>query len=271
MKTLLLNAVITQKIDISEDLIILRVVPEEWTFPAFEPGQFAVLGLPGSAPRCERALEELKPSPPDKMLMRAYSIASSSVANEYLEFYIDLVASGALSPRLFALKAGDRCWLGNQVTGIFTLREVPSESEIILIATGTGLAPYMSMVRSELPRNPNRRIAVIHGARGSRDLGYRSELTTVDRLCSNFLYLPVISRPGEERVPWKGAVGYVQDVWTSKSFKTDHGLKVSPEETHVFLCGNPDMVLTMLSLLESEGFLEHKPKRPGQVHIERYW
>jgi len=106
-----LNAVVTLKTEISPWLMILRIVPDGWQLPAFRPGQFAVLGLPGSAPRCALAEPEVPPADPQQLIRRAYSIASSSLINEYLEFYIALVTSGALTPRLFALEIGDRLWL----------------------------------------------------------------------------------------------------------------------------------------------------------------
>jgi ferredoxin--NADP+ reductase len=93
-----LNAIVVQRIEVSPGLVILRVVPEGWELPDFEPGQYAVLALPGSAPRTTISDPENKPSPPEKLIKRAYSIASSSKAKEYVEFYVSLVPSGQLTP-----------------------------------------------------------------------------------------------------------------------------------------------------------------------------
>ena len=98
-----LNAIVTQRIEVAPGLMVLRVVPDGWHLPEFTPGQFAVLGLPPDAARCPGADIEDQTPRPDRLIRRAYSIASSSVAREYLEFYINLVRSGSLSPRLFAL------------------------------------------------------------------------------------------------------------------------------------------------------------------------
>ena len=78
---------------------------------------------------------------PNKLIIRAYSVASSSVAREYLEFYISLVRSGSLTPRLFNLEKGDKLWLSTHFSGMFTLHEIPIEFSVALIATGTGVAP----------------------------------------------------------------------------------------------------------------------------------
>jgi ferredoxin--NADP+ reductase len=210
-----LNAVIAQRIEVAPGLIVLRVVPDGWSLPEFRPGQFAVLGLPGSAAKIELSDPDPKPPPPDKLIRRAYSIASSSKAMSYLEFYITLVRSGGLTPRLFALAPGDRVWLGPKITGTFTLDAAPADRDVVMVATGTGLAPYMSMLRSVLHDQPHRRFAVILGARHSWDLGYHAELVTMEKLSPQFAYLPVISRPGEEPVPWHGRTGYVTNVWDS--------------------------------------------------------
>jgi len=266
-----LNAVVALRIEISPWLMVLRVVPQGWQLPAFKPGQFTVLGLPGSAPRCSLAEAEDTPPDPNKLIRRAYSIASSSVTREYLEFYIALVSSGALTPRLFALRIGDPIWLSPKVTGMFTFDDVPDGVNIVLIATGTGLAPYMSMLSSHLICGSDRRFAVLHGARHSWDLGYRSELLNLQHLCRNFDYFPVISRPHEEPIPWNGATGYVQDLWQRGLIEQAWGFRPTPANTHIFLCGSPAMIDTTRQMLEQAGFGEHSRQNPGQIHIEHYW
>lgn len=267
-----LNAVVSQRVDVSPYLLILRVVPDDWDLPEFTPGQFAVIALPGSAPRCHFSDPESDMPKGDKMIKRAYSIASSSVDREYVEFYITLVHSGALTPRLFALEVGSRLWVSPKFSGLFTINDIPEESNVVLIATGTGLAPYMSMLRSSLQDSrPDRKIAVVHGARHSWDLGYRSELSTMQRLCPNFSYSYVISRPKEEPYEWRGPSGYVQDFWKSPGLVDALGFQPTPETTHIFLCGNPGMVGVMASIIVESGFVEHAKKAPGNLHIEKYW
>jgi ferredoxin--NADP+ reductase len=266
-----LNAVVTLRMDLAPGLMILRVKPDGWDLPAFKPGQFAVLGLPAEAPRSASSLAEEEGSAKDAFPRRAYSIASSSVEREYLEFYLVEVKSGALTPRLFALREGDRLWVGPKITGLFTLDQVAPDRNLIFVATGTGLAPYMSMLRTHLAGEPQRRFAVIHGARLSRDLGYQEELFHLQRDHSNFIYLPVITRPQENAEPWTGATGRLQDFWRSGTLQGAWGLKPSPADTDFFLCGNPGMVEAMKELLEAEGFTEHSRKAPGQIHYEKYW
>ena len=267
-----LNAMVTARIEVAPSLVILRVAPDGWELPAFKPGQFAVLGLPAEASRHPVADPEGDPAPkPGALIRRSYSIASSSVEREYLEFYLTMVRSGSLTPRLFALHVGDRLWLGPKIAGLFTFEQVPRGADIVMIATGTGLAPYMSQLRSTVLHEPGRRVAVMHGARHSWDLGYRGELIAMQRVRPHLLYLPVVSRPDEEPSAWAGEVGYVQDLWHRGVLQSHWGARPGPASAHVFLCGNPGMIETMAALLAGEGFREHTPRHPGEVHVERFW
>ncbi len=265
-----LNAFVTSKVEISPRAMTLRVATDNWQMPDFTAGQFAVLGLPGSAPRCALSEPEHNPSDPDKLIRRAYSISSSSHTREYMEFYISLLSTGALTPRLFALKVGDPIWLGPKVSGIFTLSQVPKDKHIVLVGTGTGLAPYMSMLTSELQCGSGRKFAVLHGSYHSWDLGYRSELQTMQFLCPNFKYISTIDRPEYEPVPWTGRTGWVQDIWKSGAVAEAWGEKPTPENSHVFLCGVPGMVNAMLEALNADGFVEQTKAQLGQIHVERF-
>ena len=267
------NLVVTQRIELTPDLIKLRVAPIGWKLPEFTPGQYATLGLPGTAPRCDRSdPEERPPGDLSKMIMRAYSVASSSVANEYLEFYVGLVRSGSLSPRLLNLRTGDKLWISERFRGMFTLAEVPERYNAVLIATGTGVAPYMSMIRTELSHGLKRRFAVFHGAYHSYDLGYHSELSLLAAVSASFTYLPTLSHAHEEPVQWKGHQGFVQKLWTDGVLEKAWGFRPTPDNTHVFLCGNPFMIDEMIGILLAEGFEKYSAKAPGgQIHSEQFF
>lgn len=266
-----LNAVVSQRIEVTPGLIKLRIIPDGWALPDFTAGQYTLLGLPGSAPRYSLADPEDSPADPDKLIMRAYSVASSSKAKEYLEFYISMVRAGALTPRLLHLKAGDRLWLSPKLKGMFTMSEVPHEFDVVLVATGTGVAPYMSMIRTEVSEGLRHRIAVIHGANHSSDLGYNDELTTLAAASETFTYIPILSHAHEEPVPWKGHEGFVMKLWTDGALDEVWGRHPTPDDTHVFLCGNPLMIEAMTEILKKEGFKSHSKKEPGQIHTEQFF
>jgi ferredoxin/flavodoxin---NADP+ reductase len=266
-----LNAVVTLRNQVSPWLMVLQVVPDGWDFAEFVAGQSTLLGLFGSASRCDLAEAERAPVPPDSLIRRPYCIASSPANREFLEFYIALVPGGVLTPRLFNLKIGDRIWLSPKAVGSFTFDHVPDDANVVLLATGSGLAPYVSMLSTHLKFASQRRVMVLHGVRHSWDLGDRAILMTMQHLRTNFSYLPVVSRPQHEPVPWKGATGHVQNLWRCGRVEQAWGLRPKPENTHVFLCGSPDMIDAMVSMLVEDGFAEAQKNEAGQIHAARYW
>jgi ferredoxin/flavodoxin---NADP+ reductase len=263
------NATLTKRLEIAPGLIIMRVVPDDPLF-RFEAGQYTVLGMARREPRVAGEDEAGAPGDPDRLIKRAYSIASSSLASEYAEFYVTLVSSGELTPRLFMLGEGGRLYMGPKATGVFTLGRVPEGIHVLLVATGTGLAPYMSMLRSELVCGGTRRFVVLHGARYSWDLGYRTELSVLAGQCANLTYLPVISRAHDDST-WSGLTGYLQDVLFSGLVEERSGIRLSPDDVHVFLCGNPAMITTSKEGLVARGFTPDKGRMVGSIHIEEYW
>lgn len=266
-----LNATITKRSEINHGLLVIQVKPD-FPLQAFTAGQYAVLGLPGSAPRVDIADPEQPPIGDDKkdtLIRRAYSITSSSLQGEYLEFYVALVHSGALTPRLFALKEGDRLFLGKKIVGMFTLTDVPKGNDVLLIATGTGLAPYVSMLRSSYAFQ-SRTTVVIHGARTSWDLGYRNQLQALAAQWPNLHYLPVID--DTERDPeWSGKVGFVESFFEDGTVERLLGDRLAPKQLSVFLCGNPLMIESMMTRLGGLGFTKHSKKSPGSIFVEEYW
>ena len=298
------NATVSSRLEVAPGLVILRVVPDKLPME-FKAGQYVVLGLKASEPRIAESEPEaasvVAADPavlvaegqeagtaesqaavdaqaasvaeaaldPDRMIRRAYSIASESKADEYLEFYLTVVMSGELTPRLFNLKIKDRVYVGPKAVGVFTLAKAPGK-HILMIGTGTGLAPYMSMLRSELDCNGSRQFVIVHGARFSWDLGYRTELTGLARHCKNFHYIPVITRPQED-VTWQGRSGYLQNLIASGAIEEETGLPLTPDSFDIYLCGNPGMIETVIWWAEARGFVKDKGHDIGTLHTEEYW
>jgi ferredoxin/flavodoxin---NADP+ reductase len=252
------NATVSQRVEIAPGLMILRLVPDVLPF-VFQAGQYTVLGMKGTV------------DDPEKLVRRAYSIASSSRAEAFIEFYLALVRSGELTPKLFSLRVSDRLFMGAKATGMFTLARVPSDKHVILVATGTGLAPYMSMLRSEIVCGGAQKVVVLHGARYSWDLAYRTELMALSSKCPNISYLPVVSQ-GAGDPTWRGLTGFLQDVLFSGEVEGRAGIPLDPEQAHVFLCGNPRMVDAAKARLVAErGYVPDHKKEIGTLHLEEYW
>ncbi|MDQ3813449.1 MAG: ferredoxin--NADP reductase, partial [Armatimonadota bacterium] len=245
-----LNATISDRIDLGPELMIIRVVPDGWPVPDFKAGQFAVLGLPGATPRYWLAAPDPRHPDPHKYILRAYSIASTPQNRTFMEFYITLVRTGALTPRLWLPRMGDMIYLSPKIAGKFTMESVPEEKNVIFIATGTGIAPFISMLQTYLSPAMTRRFVLFHGVRQSQDLAYRSELLTMERLCPNFRYFPIISREQDDPVPWYGPIGRVQQLWQSGVVENAWGVRPAPANAHVFLCGHPEMIREMSALLQ---------------------
>jgi len=264
-----MNATVIRRDEINHGLLVLRIRPD-FEFPVFQAGQYGVIALPGRAPRVDFADPEEPPADPDKLIKRAYSIASSSLEGEYLEFYVALVHSGALTPRLFALGEGDRVWLSKKITGMFTLRDVTPGHDVLFVATGTGLAPYLSMLRSGYRFEDQHQTVVIHGARVSWDLGYSRELSALAARWRGFHYLPIIDEI--DRDPdWPGKVGFVFEYIEDGTVSRIFGHDLDPANTSVFLCGNPLMIEGMEKMLEDRGFTHHSRKQPGNIFVEKFW
>ena len=165
----MLNATVVRRVDVTPELMILSVKPDGGV-PEFQPGQYVALGLFGAAERPTHFPAEREAHAPDKIIKRAYSIGSSPLTREYLEFYIAVVPDGGLTSRLALVREGDRVFLAPKITGTFTLEHVSAERNLVLVSTGTGLAPFMSMVRTPSTWTPGRRITVVHGVRHTHDL-----------------------------------------------------------------------------------------------------
>lgn len=265
------NATIIDCIEMTGEIRIIRAKLDEPGFQ-FKAGQYTMLGLLRDAPRIPEAQSEELGGEPDKdpMIRRAYSIASGSIENAYLEFYISIVSSGALTPRLFALNVGDRLYVGEKAKGLFTLDRVPEQSHILLVGTGTGLAPYVSMLRSEVLANRQRRISVLHGASFSWDLGYRRELESLSRFNDHFKYIPTISRPHADN-SWQGLSGRLPPFLDNPELPRLCGFELEPGPSHVLLCGNPSMIEDATVRLEAQGFRRKQAGKPGNLHMEKYW
>lgn len=268
-----LNATLVSRIDLGRELAIVRVRPDSGEIPEFEPGQFLELALP-SPPRLEVELATAQLAAGEqprraRMTRRAYSIASAKVDRKFAEFYIVLVERGRLTPRIWPLVEGDRLWMDTQPRGHFTLDDVPRGSDVVAIATGTGVAPYVSMLRTYRATGRWKRFVLIHGVRVAADLGYRSELQQMAAQSSDVVYLPVLSREPADS-GWTGLRGRAQialDQPVVREMLAAHAAGL----IHVMLCGNPEMIAQTQTILVAQGFVPHTRQQPGNLHVERYW
>lgn len=265
----LLNATISLRHNLTPELAIVRVAPDAGV-PDFRPGQYATLGV---LPHPET--EQAKKKGLAKLVMRPYSISSTPLENESIEFYLALVPQGQFTPKIWDLGEGERLYMAPKCKGKFTLDSVPADRDLVMIATGTGIAPFMSMLKTYRQTGRWRRFIVIHGARLCGDLAYRSELEALAASDETVTYIPTCSRepePSGREADWFGLRGRVNVAIEQHAFRDLAGIDLSPDTCHVFLCGNPAMIDEVSQDLAARGFTPKDREHPdGNVHLEKYW
>lgn len=221
----------------------------------FKPGQFTNLALTtlGGGQNAERE-------------RRAYSMASAP--GEQAEFYANEVNEGGFSPQLLKLREGDSIWIDTNPSGFFTLDELPPGEDLWLLGTGTGLAPFLSMLRSGEAQRSFARIVVVHGVREQAQLGHRAELEQHAQGVSSLRFVPVLSR--EAAVPG-GLAGRIPALISNGELERCAGITLDPVRSRVLLCGNPQMIVDTRAVLETRGLKLHRRRAPGQILTENYW
>ncbi len=217
---------------------------------AFEAGQFVRIGLDIGGERVARPFSFVN-APDDPVL----------------EFYGVTVPEGPLSPRLARLAAGDTLWVADNPAGWLILSEVPPARELWLIATGTGIAPFLSILRTPAPWLRYERVILVHGARHATELVYRDLLEEIRSKRKQFQIVPFVSR--EEHI---GALhGRIPAAAADGRLEAAAGAPIGPERSQFMLCGNPDMLRDMQTALAARGLKKHRRRSPGQITVESFW
>jgi ferredoxin--NADP+ reductase len=258
-KPLEYNATLVERVDVTDALTLFRVQPD--TMPAerpwFTPGQYCVLGM-NNAEKAELG-----------SVRRSMSIASAPEDDGPIEFYVRFVSKpeseNPLTHLLWKLKNGDRMYMRPVAAGVFTVKDTVGVDDPrirVMVAAGTGSAPFVSMVRSELRRNPNADLSkwvLLHGASYPADLGYRDELTrlvTEHRL----KYWGTVSRP-KEAPDWKGDTGRVEAFFDGArldDLEQRLGLEpggFNPKNVVIYICGLTGTITGTVIPLLDRGFV----------------
>lgn len=260
--------------DLTPDLAILRMQPADGgPVPDFRAGQFVTLGI--------QFPDE------DRMTYRAYSISSPPEEKRYFELYIKWTTKpvmGKLTSALFGMKEGDTLYW-RKPAGAFTIEDkkadgTPDSRRLVLVASGTGLAPFISYILHLKSIGSKREIVLLHGAKYAQELGYRDILEKMaggDSL--NFKYLPTVSRPDHELSRgWRGSTGRVETLFVDKVDDRSHlektvGEKVTPENSFFHVCGYQGTIDSVVSILGPLGFVTNRSKRKDgsfDIKIETY-
>jgi ferredoxin--NADP+ reductase len=241
------RARITRRVDFSPELWMIRVKPTG-PFP-FAPGQYATLGLEGEAKRSERP----------------YSICSSPYDDE-VEFFFELIPNGELTPQIYEQQVDSELLMRKVPKGRFTLDLASGRKHHFLVATVTGVAPFVSYVRTlrkdwREGRSPEgHTLYLLNGASRSWEFGYRDELERAASELPWLKYVPTISRPWEDQA-WRGETGRVDDLL--RKYADMWG--INGTNAVGYLCGHPEMIEHAKGILKRIGFTrEH-------LREEVYW
>ena len=218
----------------------------------FTAGQFAKLGLEIDGERVQRAYSYVNaPSSPD------------------LEFYLVTVPEGKLSPHLAALKPGDEVQIVSEAAGFFVLEEVPDCETLWMLATGTALGPYLSILQEGKDLERFKHLVLVHAVRYAADLSYLPLMLQLQQRYEGKLRIQtVVSR---ETIPGS-LTGRIPALIDSGALETAVGLPMTTETSHVMLCGNPQMVRDTQQLLkDTRQMTKHLRRRPGHMTAEHYW
>ena len=250
------NASLIRREDATESLATFWVKFDGEPTP-FESGQYMTIGV------FAEGTPGLPPGAPPRIVQRPYSIASDPglAGTEGYEMYIRLVEGGQFTPLLFDLSVGHRMrMIGPK--GKFTLE--PEDDRIhLFISSGTGNAPFVSMMKRLLREGAPRRAVFLNGVSYARDLGYR-ELLEGWQASGEYpvTFIPTVSRPSfPENAGWTGRHGRVETIVGPVCEE----LGLTPDNTVAYICGNPDMILEAEETLHRRGFPE------PQVKKELYW
>ena len=238
-----LDGKVTENRAWTDALFSLRV---EGVNVRFEAGQFVRIALDIDGERIARPFSFVNP-PQDPSL----------------EFYGIVVPEGPLSPRLVQLRRGDTLYVASNPAGFLVLSEVPDAETLWLLSTGTGIAPFLSMLRTEVPWKRFRNIVLVHAVRHARELVYQEVIRSMQAL----RYVTFVSReahPGS-------LTGRIPQAIADGRLEAAAGLPLTPQASQVLLCGNPEMLKDAIAALAARGMRKHRRRAPGQITAERFW
>ena len=222
----------------------------------FTPGHYARLGLEGEG----------------GTVWRPFSVVSAAY-DEHLEFLAVLVPGGAFSGRLETLAVGETVLVEKASYGFLTLAQLAPGRDLWLLASGSGLGPFVSILREPQVWQDFERLIVVHSVRRAAELAYRADIMSLPNedifagARAKLRHVPVVTRepdaaPLADRIPQLLADGRLED---------QAGVPLCREDSRVMVCGNPDMARELRGQLTALGFQTSRRNAPGQMAFENYW
>lgn len=217
----------------------------------FEAGQFLKLGL------------EIE----NETVGRPYSLVNAPDERP-LEFCFSVVPGGPLSKRLAALTTEETVLVAPRASGFLTLSEVADGPDLWLIATGTGVGPFLSILKTKEPWQWFERIILVQAARFTRELVYRTAIEKfTDTYPDQFVYIPFVSgEPADFALS-----GRIPQAIENGRLEARAGAEFNAAHSQVMLCGNPEMLKDVQHVLHARGLTRNRRREPGNISVESYW
>ena len=246
----------------------------------FTAGQFVRLGIHGKDLQYFAQNHETKlitseiqgqPIDLDGYVFRAYSVASSPY-DEFIEFFSVVIPEGEFTSKVNHIQVGDSLLLNTTPFGYLTLAryQLPLPNDLWLLATGTGLAPFLSILKTIEVWQQYQRIILVYSARTSQELAYQAEIGSIKSIYGDngaaFVFLPIVTREAD----YTGEKARVPNLILSGKLTQLVGQKLDKERSHVMLCGNPQMVEDTKEALKSLGLTMNR-RGEGNIAVENYW
>ncbi len=207
----------------------------------------------------------------DGYVFRAYSVASSPY-DEFIEFFSVVIPEGEFTSKVNHIQVGDSLLLNTTPFGYLTLAryQLPLPNDLWLLATGTGLAPFLSILKTIDVWQQYQRIILVYSARTSQELAYQAEIGSIKSIYGDngaaFVFLPIVTREAD----YTGEKARVPNLILSGKLTQLVGQKLDKERSHVMLCGNPQMVEDTKEALKSIGLTMNR-RGEGNIAVENYW
>jgi len=221
----------------------------------FKNGQFTMIGMPVDG----------------KPLLRAYSVVSTNY-DENLEFFSIKVPDGPLTSRLQHLKVGDPIIVGRKATGTLVIDNLKAGRNLYLLGTGTGLAPFLSIIRDPETYEQFGKVVLVHGCRQVSELAYGETITETlpgDEFIGELIRDKLVYYPTVTREPFRNR-GRITDLITSGKLFEDTGLpEIDKDHDRVMICGSPHMLADLKAMLDERGFVEGNHGEPGDYVVEK--
>ena len=201
-----------------------------------------------------------------EIVARPYSLVNAPAEPEF-EIFFNIVPGGPLTPRLAAMQQGDLIRVAEKPYGFLTIDEVPAARHLWMLATGTGVGPFISMLKSEDTWEKFEKIVLVYSVRSAQELAYQDEIANINKLYQKQLsFLPLVTRE-----PHEGAINMrVTAAIESGELEQRADILMNAEDSHVMMCGNSAMIADVMELLKSRNMRKHLRREPGHITTEKY-